>query len=221
MAGAIKTMLRRVLSLVRYAVSPARREFHRAWPQIDRIEGWLVPGQEEWLYNAARSLPEDATIVEIGCYHGRSTACLALGCVGTNKHVYSIDLFGGVYSDSEMSGTVDKFDTEFQDKWRSNMEAAGLSGYATPIKGSSKDIAKTWSRPIDFLFIDGSHQYEDVIADFDNFFGHVVPGGLVGMHDVAEAWEGCYRAWHEHVSVKLADTGLVTTLGYGRKPRAK
>ncbi len=38
--------------------------------------------------------------------------------------------------------------------------------------------------PLDFLFIDGSHEYEDVKADFDNYHGLVRPGGVIGFHDV-------------------------------------
>lgn len=38
--------------------------------------------------------------------------------------------------------------------------------------------------PIDFLFIDGGHDYEVVKADFDNYHGLVRPGGIIGFHDV-------------------------------------
>jgi predicted O-methyltransferase YrrM len=39
--------------------------------------------------------------------------------------------------------------------------------------------------PIDFLFIDGSHQYEDVKSDFLTFAPLVAVGGIVAFHDAA------------------------------------
>jgi predicted O-methyltransferase YrrM len=40
-----------------------------------------------------------------------------------------------------------------------------------------------WTRPIDYLFIDGDHSYEAVRRDFEDWSGHVVPEGLVAFHD--------------------------------------
>ena len=38
---------------------------------------------------------------------------------------------------------------------------------------------------IDFLFIDGDHEYGAVKADYDNFAPFVRKGGIIGFHDVA------------------------------------
>lgn len=195
--------------------------FAGVWPEIDNIDGWLVPGQEKWLYETAKSLRDGARIVEIGCFNGRSTSCFAFACRGSRKHVFSIDLFGGLYADAESRPeTARKVADDFLPVWRANMDKNGLSDYVTPLRGNSHDIAGIWSAPIDMLFIDGSHVYEDVVKDFDNFFPHVVPGGIVAMHDVIEGWDGCFRAWHEHVSGRLENTGRVSTIGYGYKPGA-
>lgn len=39
-------------------------------------------------------------------------------------------------------------------------------------------------REVDFLFIDGGHQYENVSNDFRNYISFVRIGGLVGFHDL-------------------------------------
>lgn len=45
------------------------------------------------------------------------------------------------------------------------------------------------SRPIDFLFVDGDHSYDGVLADFKMFSPLVRPGGVVAFHDtVPTAW---------------------------------
>jgi predicted O-methyltransferase YrrM len=193
--------------------------FAAAYRKIKGIEGLLVKGQERWLFDTARSLPKRATIVEIGAYLGRSTACLALGCKGTETHIFSIDLFGGVYDDVRNSPSREKFDRSFLDDWEENMGSLGVLNYVTPIQGDSRQVAKGWKDPIDMLFIDGSHKFEDVIDDFRNFFPYVVNGGIVGIHDVTPSWPGPYKAWHEMIVHCLTDVGYCASIGYGKRLR--
>jgi hypothetical protein len=87
-----------------------------------------------------------------------------------------------------------------------------------PVIGCSADVAKGWNTPIDLLFIDGSHAYEDVLQDFEQFFPHVNPGGIVAFHDVVDTWPGPLRVWKEVASPSLTDTGNCSTLAFGHKP---
>jgi hypothetical protein len=72
--------------------------------------------------------------------------------------------------------------------------------------------------PIHLLFVDGSHEYEDVLRDFRGFAPHVAPGGTIALHDVEPVWPGPLRAWHEEIKHQLTDIGHCSTLAYGRKP---
>jgi len=38
--------------------------------------------------------------------------------------------------------------------------------------------------PLDLLFIDGSHTYDDALSDFEQYRGLVRPGGLIAFHDI-------------------------------------
>jgi len=198
----------------------AEAAFIRMRLRIGTVEGFLVPGQEKWLYRAARSLPKQATIVEIGAYKGKSTASLALGCLGSSRHVFSIDMFGGSYEDVRDTEIAHKFEMSFLDDWQRNMSRLGVLQHATALQGDSKTVVRNWTRPIHLLFIDGSHKYEDVVADFENFFPYVVEGGLVALHDVTASWLGPYQAWHEKIQSLLVDTGSCGSLAYGRKLRS-
>jgi predicted O-methyltransferase YrrM len=193
--------------------------FGKAWPKINSVEGWLVPGQEEWFFETTRRLPRTANIVEIGSFKGRSTVSIALACVHTNRRVFSIDTFSGNNSDfvngqNQISWSGSSFFAEFT----SNIERCGVRDYVIPLIGLSTDIAKVWNAPIHFLFVDGSHEYEDVIADFESFCHHVVSGGLIAIHDVTPEWEGPYDAWHQVIKHKLQNTGNITSLAFGTKP---
>jgi predicted O-methyltransferase YrrM len=195
-----------------------RLKYKNVQRQIGCIEGWLVPGQEIWLFSAADKLRNGACIVEIGSYKGRSTASLAFACVGTNKHVFAIDRWHGVYED--IQGQIEiqhKFKVDFFDEWCENMRINKLQDYVTPLVGNSTDIARIWRAPIDMLFVDGSHRYEDVVADFENFSPYMRSNGLLVFHDVTPEWAGSYRAWHEHIAPKLTKLGSTSTIAFGYK----
>jgi predicted O-methyltransferase YrrM len=213
---------------VRRRVSAADREFLRVWPHIERIEGLLIsPGQEQWLFKTARSLPDKSVIVEIGSFKGRSTCCLAYGCRGTSKHVFAIDTFEGNDKDFKPGEALyggQAFNDSFLGMFNKNIAENGLTAYVTAIPARSADAAKSWTQPIQMLFIDGSHQYEDVLMDFEAFFPHVVPGGVVAFHDVHDSpkrpisFPGVLKVWQETASPHLVDHGHCATLAFGRRP---
>ena len=209
----LTTRVRLKIERIARALNPAHREFRRVWPLIDAIEGWLSPIEGAWLFHAARSLPRDANIVEIGSFKGRSTCCLALGCRGSRRRVFGIDTFDGGPDLPRTSSLADL---------RCNLERCGVSAYVEPIVERSVAVARTWRKPIHLLFIDGSHSYEDVLADFLGFFPYVVSGGIVALHDVRDviypqSWPGVARAWTE-IESQLTGIGYSDTLGCGRKP---
>lgn len=187
--------------------------FEKYEREISRIEGLLCAGQDRWLFETARDLPDNATIVEIGGYKGKSTTCFAFTCAGTGKHVYTIDTFNGNNSDFTGSGRRDFYDT-----WEQNLERNGLKQYVTPLIGTSQEVARKWKGPIDLLYIDGSHVYDDVLADFNNFYPYVRRGALVAMHDVEPNHPDVVKVWEQVVRDKLVDVGYCRTLAYGRKP---
>lgn len=195
------------------ACSPRGTRFKDVESKIALIEGLLVPGQEKWLFDSARGLKDRATIVEIGGYKGKSTTCFAFGCLGTNKHIYTIDTFNGNEVDFDVVNRV-----SFLNDWQENLKKNALLDYVTPLVGFSCEVAGTWSLPIDLLFIDGSHVYEDAFADFDNFYPHVVPGGIIAMHDVEPNHPDCQRVWDERAVHNLVEIGHLSTLAFGRKP---
>jgi predicted O-methyltransferase YrrM len=190
--------------------TPPEREFRRKWPELDSIEGWLLPSEGKWLFNAARFLPSRANIVEIGSYKGRSTCCLSLGCRENSARVFAIDSFDGGPNLPKADSLPD---------FNANVKRFGLMEFVEPITAYSFEAAKSWNKPIHFLFIDGSHLYEDVLADFAGFFAHVVPGGIVALHDVInESWPGVGQAWHGSIKGQLKETGACDSLAFGRKP---
>lgn len=70
------------------------------------------------------------------------------------------------------------------------------------LHGKSQDeqtIAQAYAHsPYDFVFIDGSHTYPDVRADWENYSPMVRAGGLVAFHDILpRAGYGVSTLWRE------------------------
>lgn len=194
--------------------------FEDLWPSIDAIKGFLIRGQERWLYNAVLNLPNDAVIVEIGSFLGRSTTAMAYACRGTNRQIYAVDTFKGNASDFvKGQNNVSWEGDDYLETFRKNLRNNGLLEHVVPLQGLSGDIGKEWDRTIDFLFIDGSHVYEDVVNDFELFSPWVKPGALIALHDVQPQWEGPYRAWVEVVRNRLINSGHFFSIAFGRPVR--
>lgn len=186
------------------------REWRRALSLASLVEGWLHTDEERWLFDAAYSLRSPGNIVEIGSFKGRSTCFLASGCRRTEKQVFAVDSFNG--------NDVDFGYRNFFAEFSQNVRRCGLSKYVQPIVGITSEVAGTWNKPIHFLFIDGSHTYEDVLADFKGFFPYVVPGATVAFHDVKnQNSPGVLQAWTE-IKHQLTEIGFCQSLGYGKRP---
>lgn len=191
--------------------------WEKDFKKIDQIEGLLVPGQEKVLYDAATQLKRGSTIVEIGSFKGKSAACFGLGRVDSSVKIYAIDTFAGNAKDF-VRGVQFK-NKQFRTDFEQNMHRLKLKN-VIPVQGYSKSVGKTWRKKIDLLFIDGSHLYEDVKADFELFFPWVKPGGMVLFHDVDPVFAGVYKVWHEMAKKELSHLSSWHTLYFGRKPIA-
>lgn len=194
-------------------INRARSETERALlEKIKHIEGLLVPGQEKTLYTLAASLPPNSTIVEIGSFKGRSTACLALGSLSSSR-VYAIDTFKG--NKEDFIEGIQFEGGSFYSTFEKNMKTLGILKKIVPIIGLSSEVGESWKKPIDLLFIDGSHAYKDVKSDFDLFYPWVKSGGVVVFHDVTPDFSGVYSVWNNIAKKNLVSLGNFHSLFYG------
>jgi len=181
---------------------------------VESIQGFMMPGQEEYLFNKVKSLPEDAIIVEIGSFKGRSTVAMGYACVGTKRKIYSIDTWNG--NDSDFS------ERQFFETWQQSVQINSLEEYVVPLCGYSHDILSRWQeltdgKAIDFIFIDGSHQYLDVLKDFEMSYPLVKDGGWMAFHDVIHTWIGPERVWYRTAKFCLVNHEYSSSLACGQK----
>jgi len=137
------------------------------------VPGWLGDEEALALFELARGCTGRGAIVELGSWRGRSTICLALGSKeGSAVPVVAVDRH------------MDKTFVDFQE----NIQRAGVADLVRPIRATSDEAFAEFDEPIELIFIDASHKYEDVRRDFDQWVPMVVEGGTVAMHDTT--WEG-------------------------------
>ncbi len=132
---------------------------------------------ESWLlYQAARNC-SNGRVAEIGTHKGRSTIALALGIEARGDgSVVAIDPFDATIEGETGDGRLQQF--------RENLTRAGVSHRVVLKRGFSHDVAETVPlSSLDVLFIDGSHEYEDVLQDIDDWTPKMVDGGLILFND--------------------------------------
>ncbi len=181
---------------------------------VETVEGWMLDGQPKFLFNKVKSLSDGAIILELGANHGKSTCAMAFACVGTNKRIISIDAF----CDSEDPETGAQ-GADFLHIWKGNLTRLGLESYATPMRGYTHDLLENWNPDLklDFVFIDASHEYIDVLLDFQLVYPKVKQNGWIAFHDVEPGWPGSWRVWIEAAAPLLSEHEVVSTLSAGRK----
>jgi len=68
------------------------------------------------------------------------------------------------------------------------------------------------------LWIDGDHSYRGAKEDFDLFAAHLVPGGVVALHDTLNAFEGPIRVFVEEIlrSDRFGPAGVVQSTAWAQ-----
>ncbi len=157
-------------ALEREAKSFPHRLSRQRHAQLHAIPGRCGERECRLLAHLVTLAPKGGVIVEIGAYKGRVTAWLV------EAAQLRADCPTVVSIDPHVWGTQTDFEK--------TVVELGLSqrGLQVHIAYSHK-IGATWSRPISFLWIDGSHEYDDVRLDIINFAPHVICDGFIAFDD--------------------------------------
>jgi MMP 1-O-methyltransferase len=154
--------------------------------------GFMPPDEGLGLYAAAREAAAlGAPLLEVGTYCGKSTVYLAAAAREGGVPVVTVDHHRGSeehqpgweYHDPALVDPVTgRLDT--LPALRRTLHAAGLEEAVVAVVGRSAVVAALWSTPLALVFIDGGHTEEAAWVDYRGWAGHVLPGGLLVVHDV-------------------------------------
>ena len=68
-----------------------------------------------------------------------------------------------------------------------------MQDFVEIVRATSETAARGWTRPIDFLFIDGDHSLEGVRRDWELFAPFLAEFGVAVFHDTTWARHGLDR----------------------------
>ncbi|MBI4716909.1 MAG: class I SAM-dependent methyltransferase [Planctomycetes bacterium] len=206
-ARVFRTRMRRLLSA-------AAIRYGRSAPvdlkTVLTVEGQISAEECRLLYDLAAAAP--GAIVEIGSYRGRSTVALALGSrAGNGAAVFAIEPhepFTGV-----LGG---RFGPDDRVAFFENLLRCRVVDLVHLVGLPSQAAVRAWDRPIGLLWIDGDHSLEAVRGDFSLWGAHVIPGGLIALHDATQPDGGPARVIAEALAggkfAKVREVDLTVVL---------
>jgi predicted O-methyltransferase YrrM len=160
--------------------------------QLDLVYNpWMTTTETIWLIDRAKS---NESFVEVGCWTGVTTRNIARHA--PKCKIYAIDHFQG------SSEHIDPLSMHYEPRLKEpdwllhecERNTQGLENVHI-LSATSIDAARDlkWNNlSFDTVFIDGSHEYEDVMRDIAAWLLLVKPGGVLCGHDMD--WPGVLEA---------------------------
>jgi hypothetical protein len=158
--------------------------FDGIWAVADLVPGWFNEINAVAIFKVLAEL-RPQRIVEIGSYMGKSTVFFgcALQVLENGGRVTAIDPHTGDRQQRESFGMSEIPSFEM---FRTHVRLAGVDQVIDAIVATSDDAAKGWTDPFEFLFVDGWHSYEAVLADGREWVPKLAEGGVVVFDDALQ-----------------------------------
>ncbi|MBP7972892.1 MAG: class I SAM-dependent methyltransferase [Candidatus Nanopelagicales bacterium] len=167
------------------------------------IKGFLPDDEAAALHDAAVAAGA-GTWLEIGTYCGKSTVHLGGAARAAGAHLVTVDHHRGSeenqagwqWHDPDLvdpvTGLLDTLPSLRHTVWR-----ADLADVVSVVVASTQQVARWWTTPLRFLFLDGNHTEATAQHDYAAFAQHVVVGGTLAVHDVfPNPADGGQPPWH-------------------------
>lgn len=158
---------------------------------LNTIKGFMDDEEVVRLFELARTASAMGPLLEIGSYCGRSAAIIGQACRENKGILYSIDHHEG--SEEQQPGE-EYFDPDLYDErtcgvntlpfFRDTLKKAGLVETVVPIVSASRTVGRLWQTKLAMVFIDGGHSFEAAHTDFLTWAPHLMPKGLLVIHDI-------------------------------------
>lgn len=132
-------------------------------------------------------LNKDSIMVEVGCYYGEST----LMWESSDKiiKIFAIDPWKDFYDVNDgasQKGNMKEVENIFDENIKNSSKIIKL-------KSTSIEASKNFDdASLDFVYLDGSHTYEDVLSDITHWIPKIKKNGFIGGHDIG--WQSVNSA---------------------------
>lgn len=149
------------------------------------IIGWFSEEDVKFILNIIQQI-HNMTIVEIGCFYGRSTASWIKKALNNNNQVYVIDNFYGPIDENAPASKVQRSQgDQVMKQFIENMKKLGIdrSSYMLWKNNSMDALIYAPNNACGMIFIDADHSYESVKKDIENWWIKIKKGFWLAGHD--------------------------------------
>lgn len=186
-------------------------------PQFNEIPGWF--SYEQLYAEVVDKLPNNANIVEVGTWFGKSTNFMANKIKESGKRINftTVDTFKGSPTEDIHNNTLKVFDNDtYSEFMHSTIMLENLSNINV-IKDTSINAKDSFvNNSLDFIMIDAGHTYEDVKSDINAWYYKVKPGGIISGDDYIPMFDGVIKAVNEYFYGQIQRT---PTGWFRKKPK--
>jgi predicted O-methyltransferase YrrM len=149
----------------------------------NNIQGWFTFSA---LYKLMVERFDNATFVEVGTWKGKSAAFMAVEIANSNKNIkfYCVDPWNGACEDNNPKAydCVEVRTNTLYEHFLNNIKP--VENYIIPVRDYSVNAVKQFAdHSLDFVFIDASHDYENVKLDLNIWYPKIKKDGVLAGHD--------------------------------------
>jgi hypothetical protein len=159
------------------------------------------------------NIPNDFLFVEVGVWQGKSLSYFVVESINRNKFgkTYAVDHWLGSMEHQKGSWAYDSvLDTE-DALYSSYLQHTNqIQQHITNLRKTSLEAASLFKdQSIDAIFIDASHDYDNVCQDINCWFPKIKTGGIISGHDydwpeVSRAVNDCAKKYN--LNIRQHDT---------------
>lgn len=184
--------------------------------RIKAIEGWIEDPELEWLIDTAQTMRDDALIVELGAWKGKSTTAIAKS-IPKNATLVTVDTWLG-QPDLRITAHREAIENDIFLIFLDNMKIFDIdvSWYTGQSSGlyylrMESTLAPIFfkNNSIDWIFIDCDHTKFG--EDIDSWYRKIKPRGIISGHDYQ--WGGAKDAIDDRIVVK----DVINSVWWGQK----
>lgn len=171
------------------------------------IQGWGA-GKEHFVFDIVKEITQPRLIIEVGSWKGKSAARFA-NLLPEDGRIICVDTWlGATEMIAAPAGTkrdlkVNLGYPQIYYQFLANMHYAGVAKKVVPFPQTSQNAARwmlKYGVKADAIYIDASHEYEDVIADLNAYSILLKSGGVMFGDDYCSHWSGVMKAVDEFYS---------------------
>ncbi|MHC4663868.1 MAG: class I SAM-dependent methyltransferase [Planctomycetota bacterium] len=154
------------------------------------IEGFFSEREGLFYRSLVRNI-QGGRIVEVGSWKGLSASFIGRTANANNTVLHCVDWWEGSPEWKDREKIIAEKDIE--STFRNNMADREIN--VEVVKEKSPDAAKRFDdESLDLVFIDASHEYDNVRADLKAWFRKLKPGAILSGHNYEERHDGVIRA---------------------------